>query len=955
MKNTMQKAFLLFLLLCTLLSLAACGERTGEPTHAPKESDTQGASVATLPPTDEPTVALTEAQTTAPTDAQTAAPTEVQTQAQTEAQTKAPTEAPTVTPTEAPTVAPTDAPTHASTDAPTDAPTDVPTEATTVAPTETVTEAPTAAPTEAPTDAPTLAPTDALTERQTEAPTAETEEGTLSPELEALLEANTPRNLLLPNSALMITVQRYDAVNLTEKYQYTYSRDAERAFSFDALKADRDGERLAVCNAFDGALYAWKKSGELFFGILPKESEDALFMLAVDLRSQTLLGEAVLQDGGLLLEASYVQDGVSFACTYRFDPESKRILGGERKAFDGESLLYSETITYQYASEADDFAGDRFAYTALTSPDLQAHALTVVEIGENGEREASRHYTFAADASTFLLSDGHAFYKNPMCTADVDDLSLYLAEYEGAATVYLTEKRADISFEYRLTDADFEKFKTDLAALEALVLSDEDPEAVLALFEAVGEQRLYLESQADAGHLFYCLNQHDTQAQEAYVHANKVHSDALILYHDFLETVYNSTSSAKSIVFHDWTEEKLQEFFGSEGHEQEIYDLQHANDQLTVTFYDIIGNGTPPWDEDAVAELYLQLVANNQSLALLHGYDHYYHYAAEEIYGRSYTAEEREIFREYVVTYIVPLLVHTYDRFDELFADLTLKKYLAYKDLLDSPYSDQSLTYLQGYIDSYGGELSENMKALFEKNAVLFGENEGAFAGAFVSYNHLYEEPYAYFGPGYQDILTLVHELGHYASLYTYSLDEMPYDLAETHSQGNEWMFLAYLEDQLDPQVAEIFVTYRLYSGLLSIVYAAMVDEFEDIVYRAQEAFSKEDLVALVATLADKYGGEEFLSAMSSYTPYQYVQYVSFSSPVYYLNYATSEIVSISLYLEAQEGYGQAQALYRALQGDADVTKGFVENIEAMGFLSPFEETLYEELCVLFGVTVAVP
>ena len=37
------------------------------------------------------------------------------------------------------------------------------------------------------------------------------------------------------------------------------------------------------------------------------------------------------------------------------------------------------------------------------------------------------------------------------------------------------------------------------------------------------------------------------------------------------------------------------------------------------------------------------------------------------------------------------------------------------------------------------------------------------------------------------------------------------------------------------------------------------------------------------------------------------------------------------------------------------MTKGFVENIEAMGFLSPFEETLYEELCVLFGVTVAVP
>ena len=94
---------------------------------------------------------------------------------------------------------------------------------------------------------------------------------------------------------------------------------------------------------------------------------------------------------------------------------------------------------------------------------------------------------------------------------------------------------------------------------------------------------------------------------------------------------------------------------------------------------------------------------------------------------------------------------------------------------------------------------------------------------------------------------------------------------------------------------------------------------------------------------------------MSSYTPYQYVQYVSFSSPVYYLNYATSEIVSISLYVEASENYENAKELYRSLQEDADVDMGFVDNIEVMGFLSPFEETLYEELCLMFGVTVSVP
>ena len=41
-------------------------------------------------------------------------------------------------------------------------------------------------------------------------------------------------------------------------------------------------------------------------------------------------------------------------------------------------------------------------------------------------------------------------------------------------------------------------------------------------------------------------------------------------------------------------------------------------------------------------------------------------------------------------------------------------------------------------------------------------------------------------------------------------------------------MFLSYLENKVDPVVGQLFVTYRLYSGLLSIVLATMVDEFED-------------------------------------------------------------------------------------------------------------------------------
>ncbi len=961
-KFSVKVCLLYLLLICAVFSLFSCGRSpvgTGASV-SPSETFSETEPKLTETPSEQPTEQATVAQTEAPTEAVTSVPTDAPTALPTFAPTDAPTEALTEKATEVPTAAPTEKNTELPTSAPTELPTapapSVPTDAPTEAPTELPTFAPTAAPTDAPTEASTAAPTEVPTDGASEAPTdAPTEENTLAPEVEALLETNELSAILSSSQTVGITVERFGADHvLTTAYDYTYHRDAEGALTLDLLQTDPLTQSVCVQNYVCGALYAQEADGSLRLGILPLAIEEAyLFSLAPDISSQNMT-LSVFTEERISLVATYEKEGVLFEFVYDFDPVSRLLTYGEQRATQaGGTLLSRVEIRYEYGIADDDSDSRKAAYHAILSSDAEKRTVHVVEVSESGEKQAARNYTFASDAELFLLGDGYAFYKNAMCSADVDDVGAYLTE-EDRDTLYLSEKRAEISFAYTLTEEDFTAFKASLSELETLALEGNDTDRFERLFEEVSETYLYFNAQADAGYLLYCLDQHNPDTQELYTYSHEVRANALMLFRNFLAKVYNSSTWAKEIVFAGWTEEELEEFFGTEDHEREILDLQNENEQLTVLFYDLIGNGTPPWDEDAVAELYVQLVENNQSLAVLHGYDNYYNYAAEEIFGRIYTAEEREAFREYVAIYIVPLLVHTFNRYDELSEDLNIKQYLAYRDLLTSPYSERSEGYMQGYIDSYGGELSKNMNALFEKEAVLFAENEGSLSGAFVSYSDFYEEPYAYFGVGYQDILSLVHELGHYASLYTYSLEDMSYDLAETHSQGNEWMFLAYLEDQLDPSVAEMIVTYRLYSGLLSIVYATMVDEFEDIVYHAQTPFEAAELEAIVATLAEKYGGEELLNSMSSLTPYQYVQYVTFSAPVYYLNYATSEMVSISLYVEAHESYENAQDLYRALQEDADTEKSFIDNIEAMGFKSPFEATLYEDLCELFGVTVTV-
>ena len=89
--------------------------------------------------------------------------------------------------------------------------------------------------------------------------------------------------------------------------------------------------------------------------------------------------------------------------------------------------------------------------------------------------------------------------------------------------------------------------------------------------------------------------------------------------------------------------------------------------------------------------------------------------------------------------------------------------------------------------------LNSYFKYLFEKNAAFFEDGSNAYAGAFVNYISYYEEPFAYFGPDYKGTYTIVHEMGHYASAYSYNFGGLNYDLAETHSQANEWLFSYFL------------------------------------------------------------------------------------------------------------------------------------------------------------------
>ena len=71
-------------------------------------------------------------------------------------------------------------------------------------------------------------------------------------------------------------------------------------------------------------------------------------------------------------------------------------------------------------------------------------------------------------------------------------------------------------------------------------------------------------------------------------------------------------------------------------------------------------------------------------------------------------------------------------------------------------------------------------------------------------------------------------------------------------------------------------------------------------------------------------------------------------NPVYYLNYATSAVVSLNLYSLSVEDYDAALEAYRIIQEEVDMNRNFIGTLEKAGMDSVFEEEAYIKLQEMF-------
>jgi oligoendopeptidase F len=237
----------------------------------------------------------------------------------------------------------------------------------------------------------------------------------------------------------------------------------------------------------------------------------------------------------------------------------------------------------------------------------------------------------------------------------------------------------------------------------------------------------------------------------------------------------------------------------------------------------------------------------------------------------------------------------------------------------------------------------------------------GQYDGAFVTTIHSAKLPVAYFGKGYDNCFTIVHEFGHYMNeIYSADVAEendefsQSYDLLEMHSQGNELLYLCYLEENANmTEMAHRLVETHSLVNMLYVVMAGMtIDTFEQAVYlNAYEGTNADQIMADGKITYDEYN----LLYTSICTDYgvaeeigDYWQHgMTITSPCYYVSYSVSAISVLQLYEMAHtDGFNAAKDAYLKLFTYVDENPEMTmdEVLAYAGMLSYSDEELYVNL-----------
>lgn len=293
--------------------------------------------------------------------------------------------------------------------------------------------------------------------------------------------------------------------------------------------------------------------------------------------------------------------------------------------------------------------------------------------------------------------------------------------------------------------------------------------------------------------------------------------------------------------------------------------------------------------------VFQELVAVRTEIAKVCGFDNYADYADSFLYGRDYTGADLENLYAAVRQHLVPVYVEWSNDF--------VDAELAEDHRADG---DRILEEIAPFIGQIDPGLKEAFNYLRRNRVSDLDDYPGKQDVGYTNTMPQYGSAYIFNAPAgdERDYTNTVHEFGHFNSTYhdptpvLFSSNYM--DTQELQSQGLEMLFMEYY-DRLFGQDAALLQEDALLGMLDSVIQGCMSDEFQRTVYTHPD-MSGEEINALAARLCAEYGQIDagLLTPEEAALDWTLLDH-TFSSPLYYISYATSGLSAIDLYLKSLE------------------------------------------------------
>lgn len=353
---------------------------------------------------------------------------------------------------------------------------------------------------------------------------------------------------------------------------------------------------------------------------------------------------------------------------------------------------------------------------------------------------------------------------------------------------------------------------------------------------------------------------------------------------------------------------------------------------------------------EAMGELFLQLVDIRKQIATSYGYDNYVDYAYDKLYGRDYTYEELEDYREQVITYMAPLE-------DELYSLLFDDYYSQYEAMWDTDMEPEDcLATLEEYLPEISDDLMVSYQYMLDHEMYDIVVSDTKAPGAYTTTLTGYNAPFLFncADGTISDMGSLIHEFGHYNEMYyasedTWYYDTSDLDLAEIHSQGLEMLFLDYYDD-IYGEYSDVMKTYTLFNLAYAAVEGVKEDEFQYMVYTSSDDLTLAELNRMYYDCCIEYGDEDFYN--SYYTGmYGYgesdeiTEWVevphTFQSPLYYVSYSVSVAAVEEVYDQILDDRQSGIEIYLDLV-DREFQEPFQDTLTEVGLNNPIENPRFD-------------